>query len=88
MATNRPTFTEELAAYNSHLDYCLRSRFGVTLKTFKSLKAATQLVGTAAGVYAMSLGADPLSTFALMALIITGPEGMEYLINQGTEGGT
>lgn len=85
MATNR-TFTQDLEEYNSHLDHCLRSRFGVTFKTFKTLKAATQLVGTAAGVYAMSLGADPLSTFALMALVITGPEGMEYLINQSGEG--
>ena len=57
----------------------------MTLKAFKTIKAATQLVGAAAGVYAMSLGAPPLATFALMALIITGPEGMEYLINQSAE---
>ena len=86
MSTTRPSFKQELAEYNSHLDRCLRSRFGVTLKTFRTIKAATQLVGAASGVYAMSLGADPLSTFALMALIITGPEGMEYLINQSDGG--
>jgi len=57
----------------------------MTLKTFKTVKAVTQLVGAGAGVYAMSLGAPPLATFAIMALIISGPEGMEYLINQSAE---
>lgn len=57
----------------------------MSLKTFKFVKAVTQLVGAGAGIYAMSLGAPPLATFVIMALIITGPEGMEYLIDQSTE---
>ena len=55
----------------------------MSLRTFKSIKAVTQLVGAAAGIYAMSLGAPPLATFALTAVIISGPEALEYLINQG-----
>lgn len=85
MSTTRPSLKQELDEYNDSLDHCLRSRFGMTLRTFKTVKATTQLVGAAAGVYAMSLGAPPLATFAIMALIITGPEGMEYLINQSAE---
>jgi hypothetical protein len=54
----------------------------MTLKAFKVIKAVTQLVGAAAGIYAMSLGAPPLATFAMMVLIISGPEAMEYLINE------
>jgi len=85
MSTPPQSLKQELDSYNDHLDHCLRSRYGMTLKTFKTVKAVTQLVGAAAGVYAMSLGAPPLATFAIMALIISGPEGMEYLINQSAE---
>jgi hypothetical protein len=85
MSTPQPSLKQELDSYNDALDHCLRSRFGMSLKTFKTIKALTQLVGAGAGIYAMSLGAPPLATFAMMALIITGPEGMEYLINQSAE---
>ena len=53
----------------------------MTLKTFKTIKATTQLVGAAAGIYAMHQGADPMTTFALVAIIISSPEALEYLIN-------
>ena len=51
----------------------------MTLKTFKTIKALTQLVGAGAGIYAMSLDAPPLAAFALIAIIISGPEALEYL---------
>ena len=82
MATNNRSLKQELAEYNDSLDRCLRSRYGMTLKTFKTIKAATQLVGAAAGVYAMYLGADPLLAFGLTAIIISGPETLEYVINE------
>lgn len=81
MSTQKPTLKDELVAYNDHLDSCLR-RFGMTLRVFKTVKAMTQLVGAAAGVYAMALGADPLTAFALIAFIVSGPEALEYLINE------
>jgi len=81
MATKQ-SLDDELRQYNEHLDSRLRERFHVSLKTFKSVKAVTQMVGAAAGIYAMSLGAPPLASFALIVLIISGPETLEYLINQ------
>lgn len=54
----------------------------MTLKLFKIIKAFTQLIGAASGVYAMHLGADPLTAFALVAFIISGPEALEYVINE------
>ncbi|WP_277540213.1 hypothetical protein [Haloarcula laminariae] len=83
MASRKPTLRTELAQYNQSLDARLRGRYGMTLKLFKLVKALTQLAGAAGGVYAMSLGAPPLATFAMMTVIIAGPEGLEYLIEQG-----
>lgn len=83
MATNHPSLKQELDEYNASLDHSLRTRFGMTVKTFRLIKATTQLVGAGAGIYAMSLGAPPLATFAMMAVIISGPEVMEHLINEG-----
>lgn len=80
--TQLDSFRRELAEYNRSLDSCLRCQYGMTLTTFKTIKATTQLLGAAAGVYAMHQGADPMASFALIAIIISGPEVMEYLIKQ------
>ncbi|MDS0258581.1 hypothetical protein NDI56_04040 [Haloarcula sp. S1CR25-12] len=84
MASRKPTLQHELAQYNDSLDACLRSRYGMTLKLFKLVKAITQLVGAGAGVYAMSLGAPPLAALAMMTVMIAGPEGLEFLIERGS----
>ena len=81
MSTSNRSLREELEEYNHDLDCRLRGRYGMTLKTFKTIKALTQLVGAGAGIYAMSLDAPPLAAFALIAIIISGPEVLEYLIN-------
>jgi len=52
----------------------------MSLRTFKFVKALTQLIGAAAGVYAMSLGAPPLAALALISIMVSGPEVMEQLI--------
>jgi len=83
MASRKPTLRAELVQYNQSLDTCLRSQYGMTLKLFKLVKATTQLAGAAGGVYAMSLGAPPLAALAMMTVMITGPEGLEYLIEHG-----
>lgn len=70
----------EVCEYNNQLDVALRDKVGISLKTYKIIKNMTQLVGAAAGVYAMFLGADPLTAFALIAMIIVGPEGIEYVL--------
>ena len=81
MATKQ-SLDVELKEYNDHLERCLNDRWSMSLRIFKIIKSFTQLVGAAAGIYAMSLGAPPLATFALTAIIISGPEALEYLINQ------
>jgi len=83
MASSSPNLRSELAQYNDSLDACLRGRYGMTLKLFKLVKAFAQLVGAAAGVYAMSLGAPPLAALAMMTVIIGGPEMLEYFIEKG-----
>lgn len=74
-------------SFRADLERCnatLASVYGMSFRTYKLVKAVTQLLGAAAGVYAMSLGAPPLVSFALIATIISGPELIEVLIAQGT----
>jgi predicted branched-subunit amino acid permease len=85
--TNRPLH-EEIRQHNSALDRILRARYGMSFRTFKVIKAITQLVGVVAGVYAMSLGADPMTALALIALIYAGPEAAEIILMQGSESTT
>lgn len=80
MATEYPTLKADVEVYNHQLDDALRSKVGICLKTYKVIKNITQLAGAAAGIYAMSLGADPMTTFVLIAGIILGPEGLEYVL--------
>jgi len=53
-------------------------RFRVSLRTYKLIKALAQLLAVGAGIFAIHEGADPMSTFALIALIVAGPEVFEY----------
>ncbi|QRY26375.1 hypothetical protein [Halobacterium sp. BOL4-2] len=81
MATNnQDSLRDELASYNHDLDASLRSRVGMSLKTFKTIKALAQLTGAIAGGYAMSQGAPPFATFILIATVVSGPEVLEYFI--------
>lgn len=77
------TLNSELRSYNQDLDAYCRSHWGISVKLYKIIKSFTQMVGAASGIYAMSLGADPLTAFALIALIISGPEAFEYVITNG-----
>lgn len=85
MATNHRSLQEEIREHNSRLDRVLRARFNMSFRTFKVIKALTQLVGVVAGVYAMSLGADPLTSLAIIGLIYAGPEAAEVVLMQGAE---
>jgi hypothetical protein len=55
----------------------------MSLRTYKIIKALTQLIGAAAGIFAMSKGAPPLAAFTMITAIIAGPETLEYLIEIG-----
>jgi hypothetical protein len=50
----------------------------VSLRTYKIVKAITQLAGVAAGIFAVAEGAEPMATFAIIGAIIVGPEFLEY----------
>lgn len=83
--TQNPHLSAEIAEYNQRLAERLSDRVGISLQTYKVIKALTQLVGAAAGVYAMQQGADPMTAFALIAFIIGGPELFEYVLTNGGE---
>lgn len=76
----------EIQARNARLDDQLRTRLGIGLQAYKVIKNLTQLAGAGAGIYAMSLGADPLMTFALIAFVISGPEAIEYALTHDPGG--
>lgn len=81
MATNNnQSLRDELRAYNQDLESCLSERVGMSLKTFKLIKASTQFLGGAAGIYAMYLGADPLLALAMTTGMVLGPEGLEQAL--------
>jgi len=59
----------------------------MSLKVYKSLKMVVLLAAAAAAIVAINNGADPLTVYALLALILAGPEAVETLIaNGGDEG--
>ena len=72
--------TTSITDCNRCLDATLRRRFGVTLRTYKTLKAFVQLVSAALAFYVVSQGGDPLTTFALFTAILIGPEAVETIL--------
>ncbi|MFW5918242.1 MAG: hypothetical protein ACOCR0_02050 [Haloferacaceae archaeon] len=52
----------------------------MSVRTYKFVKALIQLLAVAAGIYALSLDADPTLTFVVIGAIVVGPEVMELLI--------
>lgn len=84
MSTESRSLRTQLCHERSCLDRALRARIGISVRTYKALKLLTQLVGAGAGIYAMSLGADPMTSFALIAAILMGPEAAEAALTQQT----
>lgn len=58
-------------------------RLRVSLKVYKSIKATAQLAAVATGFLAIAEGADPMTAFALVAVIVAGPEAVETIIANG-----
>jgi len=57
----------------------------VSLKVYKSLKALVQLAAVATAIVAINAGADPLTVYALVAVLVAGPEAYETAIANGGE---
>ena len=55
----------------------------MSFRTFKVLKATTQLVGMIGGVVAMRNGADATVALGLMAFMWGGPEAIEVVLETG-----
>lgn len=81
---NTPHLRDQIRADRRRLRHACQRR-GISLRAYKIIKAVTQLAGVAAGIYALSLGADPLTTFALISAIYLGPEAFEQILLNGEE---
>jgi hypothetical protein len=77
---NTPSNREEI----SRCQLTASRRFNVSLKVYKSLKAATQLIAVSAGFYAMAIGTDPGLVYPLMVAVLIGPEALEYTWANGS----
>lgn len=89
MSTHKPSFTDEIAQCNHQLDCLLRERFSVSVRVYRTIKALTQLLAVAAGIFAITEGADATTTFLVIGTIVVGPEAIETVItNEQTGGGT
>lgn len=83
MSTTNPprsSLLESIANCNRCVGTTVKSRFGVGLKTYKTIKATTQLVATLGALYAMHLGLEPFYGAALIAAILYGPEYAEAIL--------
>lgn len=58
-------------------------RFNVSLKVYKIVKSIVVGAGVSACGYGMYLGGDPVILGALIAMMITGPEALEYFWANG-----
>lgn len=57
----------------------------MTVRLYKTITAASRLAAVATGFYAISQGADPLTTFAMVAVIVAGPEAIETVLANADE---
>lgn len=83
MATNhrRETNRESIQRCNRAITEYLH----VSLKVYKSLKMVVLLAAVAAAIVAINNGADPLTIYVLVAVILAGPEAVETVIANGSD---
>lgn len=86
MATTTRSLRDEIRSHNAAADRLLQTRVGMSFRTFKVIKALSQLAGVGAGIYAMSLGADPMTALVIVGAIYAGPEAVEVVLMQGSDG--
>jgi len=60
-------------------------RFHMSLKVYKSLKMLVLLAAVATAIVAIRNGADPLTVYILVAVIVAGPEAVETAIANGDD---
>lgn len=57
----------------------------VSLRVYKSLKMIVLLAAVGTAVVAINNGADPLTVYILVAVILAGPEAVETVIANGSD---
>lgn len=82
MSTAQPRLADELEEYNDHLDRSLRRTLGMSIKTWKTIKATTQLIGVLGVLWHTTLPGelDPPLAALLITAIIGGAEAIELII--------
>lgn len=75
----------QICEHNRRLDSQLRRRAGISLETYKIVKNTVQLAGAIGVTFAIHQGADPLTSAFLIAVIVSGPEVLEYVIANDPE---
>lgn len=82
MSTTHPSFAKELAEYNDRLDHCLRCKYGMSINTWKTIKATAQLAGVLGVLWLVTLPGElgPQLAALLITAIIGGAEAVEIII--------
>jgi len=75
----------DIKRYNADLNVGCQRNLGITVETFKTVKAITQLAGILMGGFAIQQGAPPFATFLGIVLIWGGPEYFELLLHRNGE---
>lgn len=90
MSTTHPyrKLSRELKAYNNRLDEACRRKYGMTLRTFKTLKVTGQIVGVVGVLWTVTLtsGTDPELAAILITTILAGGELAEYFTQLNNPG--
>lgn len=86
MATTQHQLTTEICEYNHRLDAGLRRTVGISVQTYKVIKATAQLASVLAILFAMAKGGVDLD-LAILVIggIILGPEVIEAKLVDGEE---
>ena len=70
----------KLVAYNLAVADMCETKLGITLHMYRTIEQIMYLGAVILGMLAVSEGADPLLTTAIVAFIISGPAALEYLL--------
>lgn len=85
MSTPHHSLTTELQEHHQRCDRRLKELTGMGYRTFRKIKAFTQLIGITGGWYAMYLGADPGFALLLMTVMWAGPEAVEAVLDDASD---
>jgi len=83
MATSPPRETNRESI--QRCNRAVTEYFKVSLRVYKSLKMLVLLTAVATGIIAIRNGADPLTVYILIGIMVAGPEAVETVIANGND---